>query len=96
MLILDMGEMLKRIKTINQLLEEEESRINYQHQMEKLAEVIAGIQDSPERQAEIVNAIADEIREMPEGYWRERYLNYLKVRFGSLLKPWDMGDRKEK
>jgi len=92
---LGFGDMLRRVKAIDEILEEEEARIDYERQMDKLGAVVAAASDSPERQSELVNSVADEIRRMPEGYWKTRYLTHLKNRFGHLLKPWDMAQRKD-
>lgn len=93
---LGFGDMLRRIKAIDGVLEEEEARIDYEKQMEKLGTVVAAISDSPERQSEIVSSVADEVRQMPEGYWKNRYLTHLKNRYPHLLKPWSMERRKER
>ncbi len=92
---LGLGDMLRRVKAIDEVLAEEEARVDYERQMEKLGAVVAAISDSPERQSEIVSSVADEVRQMPEGYWRNRYLTHLKNRYPHLLKPWSMKDRKE-
>jgi len=92
---LGFGDQLKWVKAIDEILSEEESRLDYETQMDRLGKVLAGISDSPERCQEVVQSILNEIYSMPSGYWKQRYLTFIKNRYGHLIKSWNMANTEE-
>lgn len=92
---LGFGEKLRRVKSIDSILAEEDSRIKYEEQMARLAGIIGATGDSPDEQRRVVNSVAQEIYQMPEGYWKKRYLDYLKKHYGHLVEPWSMDKTEE-
>ena len=91
---LGLGEKLRRLRSLDYILEDENERIEFQHRMEKLGQELAAIPDE-EEQKRLVSDLASQVHLMPEGYWKKRHLAYLKDHYGHLIKPWSMKDRKE-
>lgn len=91
---MDFGEGLHRLKAVDRILDREEGAIEFEKRIQRLKKVIDLINDEQEA-SNLVNEIANEVRHMPQGYWKTRYLSYLNDRYSHLLKPWSMGDIQE-
>ncbi len=92
---LGFGEKLRRLRSMDYILEDESERIEFQSRIEKLSQELLAIPDKDE-QRRLVSDLANQIHSMPNGYWKKRHLAYLKDHYSHLLKPWSMADRKEK
>jgi Spy/CpxP family protein refolding chaperone len=90
-----LGDYLQRIKAIDDALEQEQQRLDYERQMQQTLSVVNSLIDSPEQQKIIVNTVLEQIRNLPSGYWKERYTKSIKSQFGHLIKGWSAGDRKK-
>lgn len=91
---LGLGEKLRRLRSMDYILDDEQERIEFQHRIEKLGQELATIPDEDE-QKRLVSGLASQVQSMPEGYWKKRYLAYLKDHYGHLVKPWSMAERTE-
>lgn len=91
---LGLGEHIRRLRAMDYIIEKESENIAFQGRIERLNQELASIPDEGE-QKRLINAIMEEVYSMPKGYWRSRYLTYLKDHYGHLIKPWSMAERRE-
>lgn len=87
------GDMLQRVRAIDEILAEEESRLKFEKQIQDILSIVSSVSDSAEKQKDIVNNVMEQVRNMPAGYWKERYLKSIRSQFGNLISGWDAGKR---
>ncbi len=80
------GDQLRRVEATDYILKQEAAAKRFLDQMQKLDSVITSAGDSAEHQAEIVNAILDQVNQMPDTYWRNRYRCRIQERHGHLIR----------
>ena len=86
---LGFGEQLKRYKSLDAVLKEEESCLHYEERIKRLGDILTKIGD-PERCKKVIQDFLDKIYAMPEGYWKKRHLDAVKDRYSHYIEPWDM------
>lgn len=86
-----------QLDAILRILEEEERRAVFEAEIDKADTIIWNrIKSGGEEAAkDIVAEIHREVLKMPEEYWRTRYLNEIRKRWGHLLRPWNMTETEE-
>lgn len=87
------GDMLNRVKIINAAIAAEQTRVDYEEVIQGLKPVLLSLSDSLEQQKILVGTVMEQIRNMPAGYWREKYLDQMKSQYGHLIEGWSAGKR---
>jgi hypothetical protein len=88
-----------RLQAINAILETEKYKKSLIESLDDLQKQVdwllgQGDKQSEEHAAELVNNTMEQIYSM-HGYWHEKGISLMKSRFGQLIKPWSMANRKE-
>ena len=76
-----------QVETIIELMRDEEMNSDFLLVFDKLAERISSHLSSGSQgeACRLIRIVQDNIKQMPDGYWRDRYTEQVKVKFGHLI-----------
>lgn len=77
----------KRIDILSQIMNEDRSHAEFMSTFTQLDDQVSRYlaEQSPEQATRVIALVKHHFEQMPEGYWRDRYLTELKKRFGAHL-----------
>jgi hypothetical protein len=82
----DVNTVGQRVDMLTQLLDEEKSHADFLHSFTRLQESVSRYlaDQSPEQAVRVIAMAKHTFESMPDGYWKDKYLQRLKEQFGSI------------
>lgn len=74
-----------QVMAMDKILDHEESHTNFQRAVDRLGGVVSSVRDNPAKISEVVVEVYNQAKDIPDNYWRNKYLKEIEQLYGNYL-----------